>query len=130
MNATQAAIRAGYSERTAATTASENLRKQYISEAVAAEQAKLAETIEITAEKVLNELASIGFVSPETDIGLADKVRVADKINALEKLGRHLALFTDKVEHSGRIDSDVSDLEIGRRIAGLLDKGSRVEYDA
>jgi len=47
-NATQAAIRAGYSKKTAHAIGQENLRKPMIAEAVASGQAMLAEEAEIT----------------------------------------------------------------------------------
>ena len=31
------------------------------------------------------------------------KVKMADKLGALRDLGRHLGMFTDKVEHSGTV---------------------------
>lgn len=64
LNATQAAIRAGYSEKTARSVGSENLTKPDIAAAIAAAQAKLAEKTGITQERVLNELALIGFAHP------------------------------------------------------------------
>lgn len=44
-----------------------------------------------------------GVEAVETeDGGTLRKVRFWDKTRALEMLGRHLALFTDKLEHSGK----------------------------
>ena len=53
LNATQAAIRAGYSEETAGSIGHENLTKPEIVAAIAAAQAARAERTEITADKVL-----------------------------------------------------------------------------
>lgn len=61
LNATQAAIRAGYSEDTASVIGSENLAKPYIQEIIQAERAKVAERTYISAEKVLREYARIAF---------------------------------------------------------------------
>lgn len=36
-------------------------------------------------------------------MGEIKKVKYADKLKALELLGRHLKLFTDRVEHSGKV---------------------------
>lgn len=63
LNATQAAVRAGYSEKTARSIASENLAKPDIQEAVAALKAKRAERLQITQDSVLAELAVIGFAN-------------------------------------------------------------------
>jgi phage terminase small subunit len=61
LNATQAAIRAGYSEKTAYVIGHENLSKPEISAALAAAQQKRAERTEITQDRVLQELARIAF---------------------------------------------------------------------
>jgi hypothetical protein len=56
LNATQAAIRAGYSERTAASIGAENLIKPEIAQAVEAAQSKLAAKAEITQSQILEEI--------------------------------------------------------------------------
>lgn len=61
MNATQAAIRAGYSEATAGSIGHENLTKPEIVAAIAEAQAERARRTEITQDRVLQELAKIGF---------------------------------------------------------------------
>lgn len=55
MNATQAAIRAGYSEKTAYSIAHENLRKPEIVAAIAEAREKQQQRTEITADRVLRE---------------------------------------------------------------------------
>ncbi|MDD3654918.1 MAG: terminase small subunit [Desulfotomaculaceae bacterium] len=123
LNATQAAIRAGYSEKTAAEIGCEYLRKPKIQEAVQAAMGKRSKKTEITAEKVLEQLARIAFadigefveingntviIKPfeqvdgtvlsevaETQNGL--KVKLNDKMKALELIGRHLGMFNDKL---------------------------------
>jgi phage terminase small subunit len=61
LNATQAAIRAGYSEKTAPVIASQNLKKVNVQAAIQAAQLKLSEKTGITQERVLNELSKIAF---------------------------------------------------------------------
>lgn len=61
LNATQAAIRAGYSEKTAAEMGYENLRKPHIATALQERRIKLSENTGITPERVLTELAKLGF---------------------------------------------------------------------
>ncbi|WP_082017872.1 terminase small subunit [Leisingera sp. ANG-Vp] len=61
LNATQAAIRAGYSAKTAHSVGHENLRKPEIAKAIQEAQAKRSEKTGITQERVLQELARIGF---------------------------------------------------------------------
>lgn len=61
LNATQAAIRAGYSAKTAYAIGHENLSKPEIADAIAAAQTTRSERTEITQDMVLRELAKIGF---------------------------------------------------------------------
>lgn len=61
LNATQAAIRSGYSAKTAKSIGQENLTKPDIVSAIETAQNKRAESVGITAERVLRELALIGF---------------------------------------------------------------------
>ncbi len=60
-NATQAAIRAGYSVRTARKIATENLSKPVIKAAIDTEIEKQKARITFTADQVLEELARVGF---------------------------------------------------------------------
>lgn len=73
LNATQAAIRAGYSEKTAGSTGSENLQKPEIAEAIQKAVAKRSERTEITADNVLKELAKIGFANMDDFIRTTDE---------------------------------------------------------
>ena len=61
LNATQAAIRAGYSPRTAYSIGQENLKKPEIQKAIQSAQKKRSERTEITQDSVLHELALIAF---------------------------------------------------------------------
>jgi phage terminase small subunit len=62
LNATQAAVRAGYSERTAAEQASRLLKNVKVSAAVADAKSSIAEKLGITAERVLTEYARLAFL--------------------------------------------------------------------
>ncbi|QDP65875.1 MAG: putative terminase small subunit [Prokaryotic dsDNA virus sp.] len=61
MNATQAAKRAGYSEKTAYSMGHELLKKPEIQAAIAEARAERSKRTEITQDKVIAELAKIGF---------------------------------------------------------------------
>lgn len=59
LNATQAAIRAGYSEKTAKETAYENLTKPHIADRIAELKSQRVEDTKISANYVLNRLVEI-----------------------------------------------------------------------
>lgn len=61
LNATQAAIRAGYSKKTAGVIGDENLKKPYIQEFIRERMKAREKRTEITQDRVLQELARIAF---------------------------------------------------------------------
>lgn len=61
LNATQAAIRAGYSEKTAGAIGHENLKKPEIQEAIAVAMKERSDRTRITADRVLQEVARLAF---------------------------------------------------------------------
>ena len=61
LNATQAAIRAGYSPKTAYRTGSDNLKKPQIAKSIAEKRQQLTEKTAVTVERIVTELAKIAF---------------------------------------------------------------------
>ena len=59
----------------------------------------MREVAGVTPQQVLQELAEIAFALPGEEGGLP--VKVADKLKALELLGKNHALFTDRHELDG-----------------------------
>lgn len=150
LNATQAAIRAGYSQKTASSQGERLLRNVEVSKAVQEAQAKRSARTEITQDMVLRELAKIGFsdirkivrwgktelrvtdagddegevtepyhglalvsadeVDDDTAAAISEisegreglKVKLHDKKGALVDIGRHLGMFKERVEHTGK----------------------------
>lgn len=112
LNATQAAIRAGYSGKSAARIGVELLNKTHIAQAVAVAQAKRARRVEVTQDYVISNLVEIvertmqrapvtdrkgGQVTDEDGRAVwCFDAKGANK--ALELLGKHLGIFTDKVK--------------------------------
>lgn len=130
-NGTRAAIRAGYSKRTANEQAAQLLAKLSIQQRVKTLTDKISAKTEITAERVIEELMRIGLVDlrqifgedgqllplsqiPEDarraiagietmevecvtgdqpTVGKQRKIRMHDKLKALELLGKHLRVF-------------------------------------
>ena len=108
-NATQAAIRAGYSEKTARSTASENLTKPDILARVRELQKQQAERLCISADWVVMQLVEVYkrcMTQEEVliwDSDLRQKVPSGEYVfdskgalNALDMIGRHLGLFDGK----------------------------------
>lgn len=62
LNATQAAIRAGYSEKTARFIGCQNLAKSHISEAIQTRRKELQKSLHITQERILEEEARLAFI--------------------------------------------------------------------
>lgn len=127
LNATQAAIRAGYSEDSAKQIASENLSKPDVSARIVELKIDRQGRTEITADYVLSSLKSVAercmqAESPTDDDGESMgefKFEHSGANKALELLGKHLALFTDKVENRHTIDlSNLSDDEVNAIAAG------------
>lgn len=146
LNATQAAIRAGYSPETAGSIGAENLKKPEIKSRIDKAMAERSRRTGINQDRVLQELARIGFakitdvVDPETaeirtdasdddlaciqsikikpnEFGTEREVKLYDKKSALVDLGKHLGLFKDKVELTGDMDLNIT-IDYGEDDAG------------
>ena len=87
-NGTQAAIRAGYGEKNAASAASRLLRDPQIRQAL---QGIVEVYGGVEPEDVLRELRSVAFAGASDESGA--QVKYASKLRALELLGRYLGLF-------------------------------------
>lgn len=84
LNATQAAIRAGYTEKYANTNASKLLQNTTISQYIGERQKELSRKTEITQERVIRELALIAFSNT------ADYAHVVEKKMKAEVQDEHL----------------------------------------
>ena len=85
LNATQAAIRAGYSEKTAKEIGSENLTKPNIAKAIAEAQEKLSNKAQVTVEMVVQ-----GLLNEAKD--LSEGSTQSARVSAWAHLGKHLFL--------------------------------------
>lgn len=169
LNATQAAIRAGYSEKTAYSIGHENLSKPEIQAALASAQKEAFESAKVTPERVLKEYSRLAFLDirkaltddgtlkpiHELDddtaaaiagleveelwegkgegrehIGRVKKIKLSDKKGALDSLAKHLGMFVERHEHTGKdggpiVTEDRTPLETARRIAFLLSQATQ-----
>ena len=165
LNATQAAIRAGYSEKTAMEQGYQLLQKTSVQEYIQQRKSDRVERTEITQDMVLRELANIAFsnaadyakviekdamtevdgnmipildadgnqvkyrtVEPILTDELTEEqqkvlavikkgrdgfeVKPHDKVRALELLGKHLGMWTEKVEVSGKVSDPFDELSV------------------
>lgn len=96
LNATQAAIRAGYSKRTAKEIGCENLTKPNIAAAVAKGRALLADKAEVNAEQILRDLEDMRRMALAAE-------QFAPAIRAAELRGKQIGMFVEKHEHSGTV---------------------------
>ena len=137
LNATQAAIRAGYSLRNADKIGFQLLEKTRVQAAIQeALQAREKRTL-ITQDRVLAELGKIGFsdlkdfveFGPDgvslkqdadvdgavvaevsetaTQLGSSKKIKLHDKMKALELIARHLGMLNDKLAITGEVQYEI-----------------------
>ncbi len=103
MNATQAAIRAGYSPRTANEQGAQLLAKLSIQEAIARHVKAREQRTQITADKVLTDLEAVkrdAMQPVNRDDGLSAMLDRGAALKALELQGKHLAMWTEKHNHN------------------------------
>ena len=134
LNGTQAAIRAGFSPRTASQIAYKLLRDPEVIAEVHKRLKALTVKADVTADRVLRELARIAFADitslvrivkgrvriADTDALTVDqraaiaeisetadgvRIKAYDPIRACELLGKRLALWTDRLELTGKPDA-------------------------
>ena len=112
LNATQAAIRAGYSKKTASVIGIEKLRKPNISEYIEKRMAEKEAELIADQDEVLKYLTSVlRGESQSTEIvveGIGDgcseartiekKPSEKDRLKAAELLGKRYGLYTEKIE--------------------------------
>lgn len=150
LNATRAAIAAGYSKKRASVAGAELVRNRKVSEIIDGKLGKRLEKLDVSSEKILAELEKLAYFDPvdlfESDgsvkmikdipeptrkvlagfevseifdgasgeqkhaIGLLKKIKVSDRIRALELLGKYKALWTEKV--------DVRDVTLEKLVTG------------
>ena len=129
LNGTQAAIRAGYSPKTADRIANQNLRKLEIKNRIQELRAKEFKKTIATAEEVEAMLSKAmrGELDEEVVVvegcgeGRSDarimikQISARDRLKAAELMGKRHQLFTDKVQMSGELmpifvgEDDISD---------------------
>jgi phage terminase small subunit len=169
LNASAAYKRAGYKAQgnAAEANASRLLRNAKVASVISELKRERSERTQITADRVLEELAKLGFsnmldyieigtngdayvdlsrmtrdqAAAVQEVAVEDfmdgrgedarevrrtKFKLADKKSALELLGKHLKLFTEKVEHAGAGGGPIQIVEV----SGGGDDESEAESEA
>lgn len=130
LNATQAAIRAGYSEKTAAAIGAENLTKPAVAEQIAERQAAIAAKLEVNQERIVAELAKIGFGDIRSlfdDSGRLKRIEMLDEASAATLSS--VEVTTRRVAGSDRDDpeyEDVTKIRLWDKRAALVDLGKHL----
>ena len=112
-NATQAAIKAGYSKKTAAVTATENLRKPNIKAEIEKRNAEIQSEKTADMTEVMEYLTSVmrgeQTESVATSKGVFPGVEVSakDRIKAAELIGKRNGAWTDKKEINGDLSIEI-----------------------
>lgn len=148
LNATQAAIRAGYSEKTAYSQGQRMLKNVEVQAAIQEAMQKRSQRVEITQDRVLQEYARLAFFDPrklfdddgkpkgisqlDDDtaaalsgldvleeyegagdsrefVGYTKKYKLANKLGALDSLGKHLGMFDGKSASGQERESNLLD---------------------
>lgn len=138
LNGKQAAIRAGYSAKTADVIAGQLLRKTSVKAQIDRLMAKRGQRVEVKADQVVRELCRIAFadirkavtwdasgvsvmpsdlIDEETGAAIAEvsqtqhgvRVKMHSKTEALAKLAQHLGMLIDRKEHTGKISLEVAE---------------------
>lgn len=135
LNATAAAKRAGYSPKTAGEQGARLLANVKVQEEIQRAIDKRRDRVEITQDKVLQELAAIAFangtdyadivsgmVVPHDTEGMSPRqkaaivsikqtkdgieIKLAGKLKALELLGKHLGVFSSGVDYAVQLEDE------------------------
>jgi phage terminase small subunit len=134
LNATQAAIRAGYKPSRAEQTGCDLVRNRKVANAIQKAKDARSDRTKVDQDRVVKEFSRIAFLDPRKVMGwgptgvtfhpsegltedeaavvseasqtvgragVTMKLKLASKLDALDKLARHLGIYKDKLEVSG-----------------------------
>lgn len=119
LNATQAAIRSGYSKKTAQQMGSENLLKPVIQAYIEQKQKKIAEKNNISVEWVITRLVencdrsmqAVAVLDHEGNETGEYRYEANAANRSLELIGKHLGMFGDKLQLNGDINVNVNEIK-------------------
>lgn len=117
-NATAAAIKAGYSEKTAKEMGYENLTKPHIKTYIDGQLKVMDDKRIMNAEEVMQLLTSIARNEEQEDVVVFGEngpeitskgMSAKDRLKALELIGKRYTLFTDKHQVEGNLGVTIVD---------------------
>lgn len=124
LNASAAAIRAGYKEKTAAQEGYKLLRRDDVQKALTKAMGERTKRTEITQDYVIERLKEIA--DKEAADYQDSKLKYANKLRALELLGKHLGLFDQR---SAGANKDVEDDPLTASLKELMEKDVEQKAD-
>ncbi|MCL1789879.1 MAG: terminase small subunit [Peptococcaceae bacterium] len=136
LNGTQAAIRAGYSPRSASSIANDLMDKPHVADEIARRMAERSKRTGVNADRVIRELAKVAFADITDIVGMDGQLRpevytrddtaaiasikirgnqfmeerevtLFPKTQALKLLGEHCGLWNDKLNVEGDLSLTV-----------------------
>ena len=125
LNATQAAIRAGYSVNSASNISSELLAKTAISENINREMAIRSKRTGVNADRVINELAKVAFLNPADLVdfrsaSLLDGARAADTAAVASVKVKEVSGDFDSIEREIKFCDKLKALELLGKHLGMF----------
>lgn len=122
LNATQAAIRAGYSEKTAGVIANENLNKPYISEYIKKRMAEKEAELIADQNEVLKYLTQVLRGESQSEVVVIENIGdftseartmkkapdEKERLKAAELLGKRYGLYKENVEQTVDMDMNIT----------------------
>lgn len=118
LNATQAAIRAGYSEKTARAMGAENLTKPDIKKYIDDRMAEKKAALIADQDEVLRYLTAVmrgesqSSVLARTEVGSEEVIEKApdekERLKAAELLGKRYGLYTDRIEQDVDMELNIT----------------------
>ena len=143
LNATQAAIRAGYSPETAGSIGGENLKKPEIANAIAKAMAERSKRTGINADRVVIELAKIALVNPgkvidtknatiredatEEDLAAVQSVKVKESYSDTGRMTEREVRMSDKVRALELLGRHLGMWNDKLQVSGLEDEKSKLD---
>ena len=122
LNATQAAIRSGYSKKSARVIAKENLTKPYIKEYIEKRMAEKESKLIADQNEVLEYLTSVLRGQTQSEVVVVEGIGLGtsearamqkapdekERLKAAELLGKRYGLYTDKVDQSVDMELNIN----------------------